>query len=220
MQSCFVPNYLYQSRLQKQGGFAVFSGLLSFDWHQSMLHEAQNLFPYAQESKVIKPDLEEMRGGNPPRTFLSVPAGLAQHTLYHSPALRSFLEQVTGLSIHLSGIQGTYSFYARRGDHLSLHRDIKSCDLAVITCLQDSALTHERGGILCLYPNRCNEPLSQIRAAPDKGCTSVYLGSNHTVVMYGGIVPHLVTPVANLQVRIVSILCFSVQNRFVRIGTF
>ena len=217
MQKRPAPNYLYQSHLQKQGGFAVFAGLLPLDLHQSMLHEAQNLFSYAQESIVINPDVEEVRGGNPPRAFLSVAAGPVQQSLYHSPALRSFLEQLTGLSISLSGIQGTYSFYARRGDHLSLHRDIESCDLAVITCLQDNTSTHKRGGILYLYPDRCEEPLSQIRATPDKGCVPVHLAPNYTVVMYGGIVPHLITPIVNLQVRIVSILCFSVRNRYIRL---
>jgi hypothetical protein len=200
--------YLYQSPLKQHGGFAVFAGLLSLDLHQAMLHEAQSLLPYAQASKVIEPDLEEVRGGSPPRSFLSVPAGSAQCSLYHSPDLKNFLEQVTGLSIHLSGIQGTYSFYARRGDYLSLHRDIEACDLAVITCLQDYSPNYTRGGVLCLYPNRCEEPLSQIRATPNQGCIPVYLD------------PNMITPIVNLQVRIVSILCFSVENKPIRIRKF
>ncbi len=211
MQSCSIPNYLRQSQLQTQRGFAVFAGLLSWEWHQAMLREAHNLFPYAQESKVIQLDPEERRGGNPPRTFLSTVAGPVQQAFYQSPDLRRFLEQVSGFSIQLSGIQGTYSFYAREGDHLSLHRDIEACDLALITCLQDDAPTYERGGVLCVYPNRCEEPLSQIRATLNHGRVPVHLAPNHTVLMCGGIIPHLVTPTVNLQVRIVSILCFSIS---------
>jgi len=220
MQSCSIPNYFRQSQLQEKGGFAVFAGLLSWEWHQAMLHEAHNLFPYAQESKVIQSDPQERRGGNPPRTFLSTVGGSVQQAFYHSPDLRSFLEQMTGLSVHLSGIQGTYSFYAREGDHLSLHRDVEACDLALITCLQDDAPTYERGGVLCVYPNRCEEPLSQIRATPNQGRVPVQLAPNHTVLMYGGIIPHLITPTVNLQVRIVSVLCFSIQNKFTGIGKF
>ncbi len=210
MKSCLFPDYIAHSRLQKQGGYAVYSRLFPSSWHQSMLKEALSLFPYAHESRVVNPDLEKFRGGNPSRAFLSVPAGQVQYSLYHSPNFRSFLEKVTGLPVYLSGIQGTYSFYARGGDHLSLHRDVESCDLAVITCLQDASPTNEKGGILHLYPTRCHEPLSQIRATLSQGGVPVYLEPNHTIVMYGGIIPHLVTPVANSQVRIVSVLCFRV----------
>jgi hypothetical protein len=213
MQSCSIPNYFRQSELQKQGGFAVFAGLLTWEWHKSMLQEANNLFPYAQESKAILADLEEWRGGNPPRTFLSTVAGPVQQSFYHSLGLSRFLEQVTRLSVHLSGIQGTYCFYCRKGDYLSLHRDIEACDLAMITCLQDDAPSYDRGGVLCVYPNRYEEPLSQIRATLHQGCVPVHLAPNHTIIMYGGIIPHLITPTVNSQVRIVSILCFSIQSK-------
>ena len=188
----------------------MFTDLLPLVFHQSMLHEAQSLFPYAQESLVIEPDAEQGRGGRPPRSFLSVAAGPVQHALYHSSDLKAFLEQLTGRPIYHGGIQGSYSFYVRSGDHLSLHRDVEACDLAVITCLYDFAPSVEKGGILCLYPNRCEEPLSQIRMTPNQGCVPVYLAPNQTIVMYGGRVPHLLTPIVDRQIRIVSILCFSV----------
>lgn len=202
--------------LKQQGGFAVFADLLPLVLHQAMLHEAQRLFPYAKESVVIEPDAEQLRGGHPPRSFLSVAAGPVQNVLYQSPDLKAFLEQLTGLPIYRSGLQGSYSFYVRIGDHLSLHRDVEACDLAVITCLYDFTPSFEKGGILCLYPNRCEEPLSQIRMTLNQGCVPVYLAPNQTIVMYGGLIPHLLTPIVSMQTRIVSILCFSIQNKSIR----
>lgn len=210
LQNQFVPNHVRKSPLFKQGGFAVYAGLLSAQWHQAMLIEAQTLMPYAKENKSTQPDPEEVRGGTPPRAFLSTTGGSVQHTFYHSPNLKAFLKQVTGLPVRVSGMQGTYSYYARRGDYLSLHRDIETCDLAVITCLKDSGQIQDSGGRLCLYPSRCYELLSQVRATPAQGLVQVHLKPNHTIVMYGGIIPHWVTPASHSQMRITSVLCYRV----------
>jgi hypothetical protein len=105
-----------------------------------------------------------------------------------------------------TGERGTYSYYVRQGDYLALHRDVEACDVAVITCVYESALNV--GGGLCVYPDRIHEPLSAIRAAPERGMVSVPLRPGQTVVMLGGIVPHHVLPMAQGQVRIVSVLCY------------
>jgi hypothetical protein len=64
------------------------------------------------------------------------------------------------------------------------------------------------GGMLRLYPDRLCERLSAIRANPERGAIKLRLMPRQTVVMFGGIVPHAILPVADGQVRIVSVLCY------------
>ena len=126
-----IPDYVLQSMFLRQGGFRVFSGLLSSEWQAAMFEEASELMPYAEDNVTMGHDSEEIRGGTPPRSFLSVTAGSVLNAFYQSPEVKTFLEQVTGIPVYLSGMQGTYSFYARPGDYLGLHRDIVTCVLFV-----------------------------------------------------------------------------------------
>jgi hypothetical protein len=194
----------------REGGFAVYAGLVDGGVRARLLDEAWNLASASVESRVAVSDGEEGRGGCPARKFLSGPGGPAQQAFYRSPGVLCFLRTITHRSLERTGEAGTYSYYARPGDFLALHRDIVTCDVAVITCLSDSPDTRT-GGALALYPDRIFEPLSAIRATVPQGARYVRLEPGQTIVLYGGLVPHELLPVENGQVRIVSVLCYRVN---------
>ena len=172
-----------------------------------MLSEALALLPEATECVVQTSDDEEVRGGAPRRRFTNGRGGPLQHAFNTAPWLLDFLRGLTNRGLIYTGEIGTYSYYLHPGDYLDIHRDIVTCDVAVITCLHDSSVDEE-GGRLCLYPERCREPLSEIRATPERGAMKLRLMVGQTIVMYGGIIPHALLPVAEGQARIVSVLCY------------
>jgi hypothetical protein len=191
----------------RRGGFGVYAGLVDGGVHEQLLAEAVSLSSTAEESLVEVSDGEEGRGGRPARRFLNCAGGAVQQCFYRAPGMSTFLRALTHASLQPTGDAGTYSYYARSGDFLALHRDIIACDVAVITCLRD-APEGASGGLLCLYPNRLFEPLSAIRATPSHGACPIRLLTGQTIVFYGGIVPHALLPVDAGQVRIVSVLCY------------
>lgn len=208
-----IPEHIRSSPLMKKGGFDVFEGMLDNNAHELMLSEAMRLSTTAQVNEVSTPDNEEVRGGTPPRRFLSAPGGSIQNAFYKAEWMLNFLRQVTGVPVTPTGGRGTYTYYARPGDYLALHRDIETCDLAVITCLHDNSDPVGYGGMLCLYPERLFELLSAIRESPEQGAIGLRLMPGQTLVMFGGIVPHAVLQVATGQVRVVSVLCYRVHGR-------
>ncbi|MBM4258598.1 MAG: hypothetical protein FJ147_22200 [Deltaproteobacteria bacterium] len=204
----FIPSHLHTSPLLQRGGFAVFAKLIDPSLLTRLLSESLRLVPHAVKSWVPVSDTEEVRGGDPARRFLSAAAGREQHRLYQAAWLRDVLSSVAGTPLQPSGGGGTYTYYAHRDDYLTIHRDVSSCDVAVITCLHDGPEFSETGGLLSLYPTRVTEPLSQLRAQPEKGVVNVRLQPGHTIVLFGGLLPHAILPVSRRQVRIVSVLCY------------
>jgi hypothetical protein len=192
----------------RNGGSAIYEGIADDRIRQRLLAEALTSARQATEGFVPASDREEIRGGRPARRFLNASGGPAQEAFYKAPWLLSFLRDITCPILVPTGPLGTYSYYARPGDYLAIHRDIVSCDVAVITCLSDASEAHATGGMLCLYPDRLFEPLSTIRATPESGAQKVRLKPGQTIVMYGGIVPHALLPVSTGQARIVSVLCY------------
>jgi hypothetical protein len=191
-----------------KGGFDIFEGLLDKATFDRMLAETFGLLPTAKENEVTEPDQEELRGGKPPRRFLNSPGGTVQAEFYYAGWMRRFVRQITGIEMTPTGSSGSYSYYVRPGDYIGLHRDIITCDLAVISCLFDNAHPAIQGGTLCLYPERIYEPLSSIRASLQQGPVPVKLIPGQTILMFGGTVPHWVLPVVEGQKRIVSVLCY------------
>lgn len=204
-----IPNEILDSRLLQAGGFAVYEGL--FDWR--MVRESLDLFSSAQHQESSQPDFEEIRGGTPPRKLLSGGGGPVQDSLYRAGWLSRFITQECALPVGPSGNRGSYSYYARAGDCLGVHRDIPTCDIAVISLLHDNFSSSEEGGALVVYPDRVDEPLSEIRKMPGQGALRLTLSPGHTVLLFGGIVPHQVLPVVEGQVRIISALCFQILLR-------
>jgi hypothetical protein len=174
---------------------------------RALADEAERALPEAQESRVDASDGEEERGGSPRRRFLSAAGGGRQQALFADPGLWRELSELVGLPVRPSGMAGTYSYYCRPGDFLTIHRDVVTCDLALITCLHDSG-ARGRSGASCLWPGRLDDALSALRADPGPGAAVLRLDPGDTLILLGGIVPHAVLPVAVGQKRVVSLLCF------------
>ncbi|MGI9056756.1 MAG: hypothetical protein ACR2F2_13255 [Pyrinomonadaceae bacterium] len=203
-----IPQPILTSPLMRRGGFDIFSGIADEAVKNSLLAEAITQQEVMTESTVAVEDAEEIRGGAPRRRFTSSAGGELQRAFYHSEWLLGFLRDQTLPFLQPTGPYGTFSYYSRTGDFLEIHRDISACDVAVITCLENRFGTDKAGGKLCLYPDRTDELLSKIRATPDEGAYEIFLEEGQTLVMYGGIVPHALLPVAEDQSRIVSVLCY------------
>lgn len=188
------------------GGFAVYEGLVS----EEIYSEGMTAFSAASDQESREPDHEEIRGGTPQRKLLSSGGGIVQDAFYRTRWLSEFLSNECQLHIHPSGTRGSYSYYARPGDFLGIHRDIETCDIALISVLHDNSSPDEQGGTLIMYPDRLQEPLSYIRNNPSTGAVGLKLMPGQTIVLLGGIVPHQILPVTQEQIRIISILCFQV----------
>lgn len=202
-----IPEPILESALMRQGGFAVYEGLPG-SLLTELFNEAHLQYLHATPQESWEEDTEEVRGGTPKRSLLTAEAGPVQDTLYRSGWLADFLSDTCGVPVVPSGNRGSYSYYARPGDFLDLHRDIETCDVAMITGLHDNSDPCDQAGGLVLYPNRIYESLSAIRARPNEGAGLVKLTSGQSIIMLGGVVPHRVLPVRQGQVRIISVLCF------------
>ncbi len=203
-----VPKAILNSPLLINGGYCIYAGLPDPYTFDALYSEARELYPTARNQQSWESDTEEGRGGKPRRSLLTSTGGPIQDAWYASGHLRRFLSSQLGLAAVPSGNRGSYSYYARPADFLDLHRDVETCDVAVITVLHDTSDLADPGGGLTLYPGRIREPLSAIRERPQEGATLVKLAPGQTIVMFGGVVPHRLVPVAEAQLRIISVLCF------------
>ncbi|MGH2751696.1 MAG: hypothetical protein ACRDK3_12610 [Actinomycetota bacterium] len=202
-----IPEALLGSPLLRWGGFGLYEGLLDQATLAGLLDEAYNAYPAASDQQCWEVNEDEGRGGTPRRQLLTAEGGPVQDALYGTISLHHFLSGQCGVPIVPSGNRGSYSYYARPGDFLDLHRDVDTCDVAMITVLHDSA-PGRQGGALVLYPDRIHDRLAAVRASPQEGAHVVKVQPGHTAIMFGGLVPHWVCPVAENQVRIISVLCF------------
>ncbi len=201
------PDALARSPLMARGGFGIYEGVADRATLGRLRSEAAASVRSLLRTDVAEGDGEEVRGGSPRRRFFSASGGPSQTAFYLSNELQSFVAGETALPIRPTGAGATFSYYVDPGDFLDIHRDIYTCDVAVITCLADSAPDSDSGA-LRVYPSRVREPLSSIRASADDGAFTFRLQSGQTIVLYGGIVPHAVLPVAAGQRRVVSVMCY------------
>jgi hypothetical protein len=196
------------SRLMREGGFGVYRGIVDEELGEMLRAEALAGWLGASDVTVTEDGAAETRGGMPARRYLTAHGGPVQDAFYAASWLAQILGDMTGLHFHPTGARGTYNYYVRSGDHLALHRDVRCCDLAVIAGLVAEDPCGSGGGRLRLYPDRLDEPLSAIRAAPDQGALELSLGAGETLLLLGGMVPHALQPTGDGQRRIVSIMCF------------
>lgn len=206
-----LPRAIRDSALMENGGCAIFDYFPGADTCTLLLAESRLCLHGAVASAIATSDDEEVRGGNPARRFISAGGGGEQAAFYRNPETTRFLAGICNAPVHPTGESGTYTYYARPGDHLALHRDIEACDITAVTCLLARHLDGSTGGLTRFYPERQHEPLSRIRATPGDGAVSVRLPVGSTMVIFGGLVPHLIEPLAPGELRIVSILCFRVE---------
>lgn len=197
--------------LASSGGFLVAS-LLDPASLALLYDEATEARAHAETFQTADHDGEDNRGGAPDRWLESALAGPQLAGLFASPAVARFLHDVTGVDWTPSGSNGTYSYYRRTGHYLGLHRDVEECDLAVIVCIADDH-PGEPGiaGTLCVYPHRTHEPLSAIRASPERGAVHIRVRPGEAAILLGGVVPHRVVPVGPRHKRIVAPLCYSAE---------
>jgi hypothetical protein len=186
----------------------VVEGLYGAGTVDGLAAEARRLRGAASVTENAEDDGEDVRGGRPARRFLTVSGGPEQTAVYLVRGVSALLTRLAGLPIQPSGGGGTYSYYVQPGDFLALHRDIETCDVAVITALVDTRRTDDAAGALCLYPGRFTEPLSRLRSAPTRGAVAVRLRPGQSIVLLGGVTPHELLPIAHGQQRIVSVLCY------------
>jgi hypothetical protein len=195
----------------QRGGYEVLPALFDRSWYDAMTSEALGAASRAEETWVRHSDREEGRGGNPARRFLTAVGGPVQTAFYQSALMREILSSLSGLSVNPTGEAGTFTYYVRPGDFLTIHMDILTCDLAVITCLFDNG-RRDAGGKFCLYSDRIHDPLSAIRKEPARGARVFRLEARQTLVLFGGVVPHCVLPVTSDQKRVASVLCYQVTG--------
>lgn len=195
---------LARSPLARAGGVIVVRlvdpGLLESLASEALAHHA-----LATEARRADPCDHER--GAPDRWLEQAPGGPALRRLLHDPSTAGALAELTGTRWSPLGDQGSYSYYRRPGHHLGLHRDIRRCDLAAITCVAVDG--DGTGGDLEVLPAAAGTPLSGLRTEPAARARVLQLRPGETAVLLGGVVPHRVTPVAGDRVRIVAPLCFT-----------
>ena len=204
-----VPRAIRRSRLMRGGGFHVFDGLFDERAYDALVDEGIAQYETSTLTDVAANSDGEERGGSPARRFTSAQGGPVQRAIYAASEMSDFLSELAGAPVAPTGELATFSYYASPGDHIDVHRDVETCDLAVITCLLDSA-PDLASGSLCVYPERIAEPVRSIRASRDRGCERVHLAPGQTIVLFGGILPHRLEPVAERQQRVVSVMCYAV----------
>ena len=191
----------------RYGGYGVFENLIDPVTLGRLANEASDRFASAQGHLVTEVDREEVRGGQPQRRFFSAEGGAVQDSVYAGREIAEVLHALAGAPFEPTGGRGSFTYYQGPGDHLALHRDVENCDLAIITTLHRSG-GGGLSGTLWVYPDRIDEALSSIRRTSGHGATPIDLAIGQSVVMFGGIVPHQVVPLAAGQIRVVSALCF------------
>jgi hypothetical protein len=203
-----VPEALLGSPLLRSGGFAVYQGLPDAATFAALYAEAAACQATAVRQEHWQADAHEGRGGIPRRALFTAGGGPVQDALYGADWLQRFLAGQCGLPVVPSGNRGSYSYYASAGDFLDLHQDVDTCDLAMISVLHDGSDPAAQSGALVVYPSRIGEPLPAIRASPRRGACVVKVQPGQTIVMLGGILAHRVLPVAEHQLRCISVICF------------
>lgn len=203
-----IDHSLVRGPLGRAGGVAVFADLPDQATIAALAAEAANA--YAAGTRQDNPDADgaDGRGGVPPRALASGPGGSVQDAFYASSALQHFLRELCGVAMLPSGNRGSYSYYVQPGDFLDLHLDIPTCDLTLITVLDDKSAPDDRNGALEAFPADVGVPLSAVRERGCSGGCVVKAPPGHTIAILGGLVPHRVLPLAAGSQRVISALCF------------
>ena len=163
--------------------------------------------PESTRQDCFEGDDADGRGGLPRRALQTAGGGAAQDALYASPWLHAFLTSQCGLPIVPSGNRGSYSYYVEPGDHLDTHLDIDTCDVTLITVLQDDTDPGASRGGSPVYPARLGLAQPDPRGA--RGGHRARQGApGQSIVILGGLVPHRVVPLGARGQRVISALCF------------
>ena len=195
-----------RSALLQTGGAALLEGLFAPDVLKALLQEALQGPAHASHVPAGQ-DTEQLRGGLPARQLLSVDGGVQQQALYAAPALVALVGGYARSPVRPCGMQASYSVYRDAGDHLDVHRDVRGCDLALITCLHDND-PHADGGCTELWPQDALTPLDTLRNGGGGPVLRLALLPGQSMLLHGGVLPHRIVPTQAGRVRIVSLMCF------------
>jgi hypothetical protein len=192
-----------RSDLARAGGFAVVR-LVDDDGLRRLQEEARAAEAAATTYKMAVHGGGEQRG-HAARWMATTAGGPVLDALLCAPHVLDHLAAVTGVTWRPNGRLGTYSYYREPGHFLGIHRDVRGCDLALITCLWD---TGGAGGDLVVYPGAARRRLAEVRAEPRRGAHRVALAPGESAILLGGIVPHRVSPTGPAHARAVAPLCY------------
>jgi hypothetical protein len=190
------------------GGVAVLPQILDPTTFHALASEAHSAYPNSTRQLCDHADETDGRGGTPRRALQTAPGGPVQDALYSSPSLHSLLSNHCGTRISPSGNRGSYSYYVQPNDFLDTHLDIDTCDVTLITVLQDDTDPSNPAGGLAVYPHHFGASLARIRAVPQSGVAVIKAPAGSSVLLLGGLVPHRVEPLPPEGQRIISALCF------------
>jgi hypothetical protein len=188
------------------GGLAVYQGLFDSDTLTALEAEAAHGTPRL-DTLPEGQDLEAVRGGSPARRLSSVSGGPVLAALYGSAPLAAFIGGQVGAPVRPCGEQATFSIYNVEGAQLGIHRDVKGCDLTLITCLADND-PDANGGCTEAWPADLCTPLDELRRGACGPSLSLALQPGHAMLLHGGLVPHRIRATAAGRRRIVALMCF------------
>lgn len=188
----------------------VLDAFLTPSWFRALRDEGLARRAEAREQRQGNPGGEARAGGNPDRYLASAESGPVLEQIYLDAAMIARLETLAGRRLKPTGSRGSFSYYDREGHFLGLHRDIRSCDLTMITCLdrKDSA---RPSGALRLYPRAMRDELDHINATTPR--RDIQMQPGQSVLLLGGCIPHEVLPADRGFSRSIAVLCFEMTAR-------
>ncbi len=195
--------------LIRAGGALVIDDFLTPDWFAALREEGLERRAAADEQRKDEPDPGGWRAGNPARFLATAESGPILEEIYADAGVIARLEGLTGQKLAPTGGRGSFSFYDRPGHHLGLHRDIRTCDVTLITCLARRE-GRAPSGALRIYPKAMREPLEEI--GPATPHRDVNMRAGQSVLLLGGCIPHEVLPAADGFSRSVAVLCFTITT--------
>jgi hypothetical protein len=187
----------------------VFEDIFNADWFAGLSAEGLAARSRANVQLKQEPENLALRRGDPNRHLASAEGGPVQTAIYNNVGLIQKLSECCGRKIRPTGGQGTYSYYDLPGHFLGLHRDIRRCDVTLITCL------HRQGGdfpsgALRVYAKSAATSLSKIGS--HTWHRDIRMSVGQSVLLLGGCVPHEVLPAAKGYARHISVLCFEIRD--------
>jgi hypothetical protein len=94
------------------------------------------------------------------------------------------------------------------GSSISLHLDIDTCDVTLISILRDDSPPRDPAGSLLVHTVHLGADLDTVRQDPERGTAVALARPGQSIVILGGMVPHETIPVGDRGPRIISALCF------------
>ncbi|ASJ73984.1 hypothetical protein [Granulosicoccus antarcticus] len=187
------------------GGALLIDQLISATLFRALFKECASQRSVAKEQVQTTSGQGHWRSADPARHLASADGGPSQMAFYHDTDLHHTLSQWCGCRLKPTSGCGTYSYYDQQGHFLARHRDIRTCDVTLVTCLHrvDAPVP---SGALRVYPASIRTPLERIDAAAAH--RDLHPQQSQSVLLLGGCVPHEVLPAADGFQRWISVLCF------------